>query len=67
MCGIVTNGGVASSVRDAHMRDYHTVVLSDGCAAFAEQTHQTALADMGTVAQVQNCDQFVNQLVEGKH
>ncbi|MEP4717071.1 MAG: isochorismatase family cysteine hydrolase, partial [Nitratireductor sp.] len=31
--GIVTNGGVASTVRDAHLRDIHTVLLSDGCAA----------------------------------
>ncbi len=33
--GIVTNGGVASTVRDAHMPDYHTTVLADGCAALA--------------------------------
>ena len=26
--GIVTNGGVASTVRDAHLRDIHTVLLS---------------------------------------
>ena len=36
VCGIVTNGGVASTVRDAHMRDYQTLVLSDGCAAFKQ-------------------------------
>ena len=47
--GIVTNGGVASTVRDAHMRDYHTTVLADGCAAFGDAVHQAALADMGTV------------------
>ncbi|HSF95189.1 MAG TPA: cysteine hydrolase, partial [Thermohalobaculum sp.] len=28
--GIVTNGGVASTVRDAHVRDFHAAVLSDG-------------------------------------
>ena len=32
--GIVTNGGVASTLRDAHLRGLHTVVLTDGCAAF---------------------------------
>ncbi|MFT7311072.1 MAG: ureidoacrylate peracid hydrolase, partial [Paracoccaceae bacterium] len=32
--GIVTNGGVASTVRDAHLRNIDTVLLSDGCAAF---------------------------------
>jgi nicotinamidase-related amidase len=28
--GIVTNGGVASSLRDAHLRDIRTVLLTDG-------------------------------------
>lgn len=50
--GIVTNGGVASTARDAHMRDYDTWVLSDGCAAFHPNTHANALADLSTVARV---------------
>lgn len=62
VCGIVTNGGVASSVRDAHMRDYDTWVLSDGCAAFSQATHDTALADMQTVAQVTTCEKFIVHL-----
>ena len=28
--GVVTNGGVASTVRDAHVRDFTCVVLADG-------------------------------------
>ena len=43
-CGIVTNGGVASTVRDAHVRDFDITVLDDGCAAFSRETHETALA-----------------------
>ena len=62
VCGIVTNGGVASTVRDAHMRDYQTVVLSDGCAAFTETAHQAALTDMSSVAQVMTCNQFLATL-----
>lgn len=58
VCGIVTNGGVASTVRDAHMRDYRTLVLSDGCAAFRTEIHETSLADMTTVAQVLKCADF---------
>ncbi|WP_315833354.1 cysteine hydrolase [Bradyrhizobium prioriisuperbiae] len=50
--GIVTNGGVASTVRDAHVRDIEAVVLSDGCAAFDEATHQTAIAALKPVARV---------------
>ena len=62
VCGIVTNGGVASTVRDAHVRDYHVIVLSDGCAAFSESAHQAALADMGSVAEVMDSANFLKQL-----
>ncbi|MDO9115702.1 MAG: isochorismatase family cysteine hydrolase [Polaromonas sp.] len=62
VCGIVTNGGVASTVRDAHMREYHAIVLSDGCAAFKPEIHATSLADMGTVAQVMRCEEFIRSL-----
>ena len=56
--GIVTNGGVASTVRDAHVREYRVSVLADGCAAFDTHWHDTALADMRSVAQVLNCDEL---------
>jgi len=62
VCGIVTNGGVASTVRDAHMRDYRTLVLADGCAAFGEERHQTSLADMRNVAEVTDCAAFITSL-----
>ncbi len=60
VCGIVTNGGVASSVRDAHVRDYDTTVLSDGCAAFGQTAHEAALSDMSSVANVLSCQAFLN-------
>jgi ureidoacrylate peracid hydrolase len=50
--GIVTNGGVASTVRDAHVRDIEAVVLADGCAAFDDATHQTAIAALKPVARI---------------
>ena len=62
VCGIVTNGGVASTVRDAHMREYQTLVLHDGCAAFSQATHDASIADMRTVAQVLSCDALIGQL-----
>ena len=63
ICGIVTNGGVASTARDAHVRDYSVVVLSDGCAAFSNALHQASLADLASIGQVMTCDTFVNSLV----
>jgi nicotinamidase-related amidase len=62
--GIVTNGGVASTVRDAHVRDFHTIVLSDGCGAFSEQVHQSAIADLATVSTVMTCADAL-RLIQG--
>jgi len=59
VCGIVTNGGVASTVRDAHMREYHTLVLEDACAAFKQEIHEASIADMRTVADVLSCDALI--------
>ena len=50
--GIVTNGGVSSTVRDAHVRDLETIVLADGCAAFDKAAHETAIAALRPVAQI---------------
>ena len=50
--GIVTNGGVSSTVRDAHVRDIETVVLEDGCAAFDAATHASAIAALKSVARI---------------
>jgi ureidoacrylate peracid hydrolase len=63
--GIVTNGGVASTVRDAHVRDFRTAVLSDGCAAFSEAVHQAALDDLSTVSTVMTCADAL-QVLEGR-
>jgi len=53
--GIVTNGGVASTVRDAHVREFTTIVLSDGCAAFSERAHQAAMASLATISATATC------------
>jgi nicotinamidase-related amidase len=52
VAGIVTNGGVTSTVRDAHVRDFDVTVLSDGCAAFSPAEHETALSALRSVAHV---------------
>jgi ureidoacrylate peracid hydrolase len=50
--GIVTNGGVASTVRDAHVREFHCTVIEDGCAAFSEDVHRAAIAGLRPVAAI---------------
>ncbi|MDE3237749.1 MAG: cysteine hydrolase [Paracoccaceae bacterium] len=55
LCGIVTNGGVASTLRDAHVRDLHTILLTDGCAAFSEAVHETTIASLSTITETETC------------
>lgn len=62
VCGIVTNGGVASTARDAHMRDYRVLVLSDGCAAPTVAAHDAALADLRTVGEIVTCEAFAGRI-----
>lgn len=44
--GITTAVSVATTVRDAQIRDFSAIVLEDGCAAFDEEVHKTAIADL---------------------
>jgi nicotinamidase-related amidase len=60
--GIVTNGGVASTVRDAHTRDFKITVLSDGCAAFSQKAHEQAMADLATIGDVTTCADYLSLL-----
>lgn len=62
VAGIVTNGGVASTAREAHVRDFATIVLSDGCAAHDRAVHDRAIADLGTIAQVTTCAEAIAAL-----
>jgi len=60
--GIVTNGGVASTVRDAHVRDFHSIVLSDGCAAFSDEAHSSTISSLSTIAEIASCDEIITAM-----
>lgn len=60
--GIVTNGGVASTLRDAHVRDFHAMLLTDGCAAFSQEAHEASIASLGTVAPRLTCAEAVAKI-----
>ncbi|HWV54240.1 cysteine hydrolase [Pseudorhodoplanes sp.] len=60
--GIVTNGGVASTLRDAHVRDFSCILLEDGCAAFSHETHQANVAALRSVADVMTCAEFIGAM-----
>jgi nicotinamidase-related amidase len=60
--GIVTNGGVASTVRDAHLRNIHTILLSDGCAAFQDEVHDATLKSLGSVSDIVTCAEALEMI-----
>jgi ureidoacrylate peracid hydrolase len=62
VAGIVTNGGVASTVREAHVRDFHVTVLEDGCATFDDITHQTAIAALKPVARIASIAEILHEI-----
>jgi nicotinamidase-related amidase len=62
VCGIVTNGGVTSTVRDAHVRDFGVVVLEDGCGSFARELHETAIAGLRSLCKVETIAQAMAEL-----
>jgi nicotinamidase-related amidase len=53
--GIVTNGGVASTLRDAHLRNVETLMLTDGCAAFDAAVHDATILSLKTVTEQATC------------
>src|SRR6056300_1669387 len=53
--GIVTNGGVASTLRDAHLRNIDTVLLTDGCAAFRPEVHDASLLSLSSLGAQMTC------------
>ncbi|MEM8819814.1 MAG: cysteine hydrolase [Pseudomonadota bacterium] len=63
--GIVTNGGVASTVRDAHLRDIPTVLLSDGSAAFDAAVHAATLTSLGSVTRAMTCAEAIAMIESG--
>lgn len=62
IAGIVTNGGVASTARDAHVRDFHVTILSDGCAAFSPAVHEENLAGLRSVGRQITCAEALAEI-----
>ena len=62
--GIVTNGGVASTVRDAHVREFECTVLEDGCAAFSREVHRAAIEGLRPVAKIATSAEMMKDLAD---
>jgi nicotinamidase-related amidase len=66
VCGIVTNGGVTSTVRDAHVRDFECVVLEDGCAAFTAEAHDISMAGLRSLCPVVSIEESQKVILSAK-
>ncbi|GJD52106.1 Peroxyureidoacrylate/ureidoacrylate amidohydrolase RutB [Methylobacterium crusticola] len=62
VAGIVTNGGVASTVREAHVRDFAVTVVADACAAFSPAVHATAIEALRPVCRVADVAELLGEL-----
>ena len=62
IAGIVTNGGVASTVRDAHVREFEVTVLADGCATFSQEIHRQAIDGMRPIARISTVSECLSEL-----
>ena len=62
VCGIVTNGGVASTFRDAHVREIDAILLEDGCAAFTPATHAAAVEALRPVGRVATMAEMLSEI-----
>ena len=58
----MTNGGVASTVREAHVRDLDVTVLADGCAAFTAEQHRIAIEALRPVCRVATIADVLGEL-----
>jgi len=65
--GIVTNGGVASTVRDAHVRDFDCTVLEDGCATFSQALHCAAIEGLRPVARIATVAEAIKEISASEH
>lgn len=62
VAGIVTNGGVASTLRDAHVRGFHVTLLEDGCAAFRAEVHDETVASLRHLVPVATCAEMIGRI-----
>lgn len=62
VAGITTNTSIATTVRDALMRDFKVLVLEDGCAAFSAESHRTAIKDLASQTPTLTCREAIDRL-----
>jgi nicotinamidase-related amidase len=62
VAGLTTPVSVATTVRDAVLRDFRGIVVEDGCASFETKQHRSALAEMASLASLMTCEQIIDSI-----
>jgi nicotinamidase-related amidase len=62
IAGLTTPVSVATTLRDAVLRDFRGIVLEDGVGAFDDKQHRSALAELAAMAPVRTCADVIGQL-----
>ncbi len=60
--GIATNGVVEGTARDASMREYEVVTLSDCVAGYRQDLHEASLKNLANIGRVITSDEFLKTL-----
>jgi nicotinamidase-related amidase len=63
VCGVVTNGCVGLTAKDADDHGYHVIVIGDCCAANSQKTHDAAISEMNdNRMRVKSTDEVVSMI-----
>lgn len=60
--GIATNGVVEGTARDAIMRGWHVITLSDCVASFSQKLHDASLVNLANIGTVTTSEEFLARL-----
>ncbi|MGH7264275.1 MAG: isochorismatase family cysteine hydrolase [Candidatus Rokuibacteriota bacterium] len=60
--GIATNGVVEGTARDAGMREYQVVTLSDCVAGYSQELHEASLKNLANIGRVMTSREFLDSL-----
>ncbi len=56
ICGVSTTWAIQSIVRDAHDRDYKSLIIEDACAAASQEEHMLSITQLSRIATIVTVD-----------
>jgi nicotinamidase-related amidase len=62
ICGVGSNGSVETTLRDAQLRDYDMILVTDCTAGFRADLHELSMKNMATLARLLNSKAVIASL-----